>query len=351
MHLSRTASKRAITARGYMIRRPIRRWCVALCLLVFGALMPVSAFADVSVQSITAPTLTAPAIAYNATVGGSVKFAWDGALQGDPTQVARSSFFRVEIARAADVPAGLQSAWPTLDSFRLTVPGQATNTITAGVPDVGDYRWRVCAWGIADVNTANEIAQLPGGCSSARSFTSQAAAVDKGNVAMVHEDNKVMVQQPVQVITKLRPTVVDPQPKVIDVPATPVPKSPATFTDVVKRVSTSPQGSSSVSLAKQSTFTADSAANRGSGVAGALANGLGASLPGIPIPFWTLALLAASIPLARRWRRNVLQMFEWPEDAVAQDELQLSAGAPIVKRTSWSTDTPENHDPEDARAA
>ena len=43
---------------------------------------------------------------------------------------------------------------------------------------------------------------------------------------------------------------------------------------------------------------------------------LGATLPLVPIPFWTLALLLACFPIARAWRRDVLGMFHWADGSI-----------------------------------
>jgi hypothetical protein len=86
------------------------------------------------------------------------------------------------------------------------------------------------------------------------------------------------------------------------------PAAPPTFTQIVGGQLDAAQTKSAVSLPRS--VKVDAAAER-SGVGGAIAAGLSATLPGIPIPFWTLVMLAAAIPLARGWRRNVLDMFEW----------------------------------------
>jgi hypothetical protein len=60
----------------------------------------------------------------------------------------------------------------------------------------------------------------------------------------------------------------------------------------------------------------DSAAQRTSGIAGAVVSSLGSNLPFVPIPFWTLALLLASVPIMIAWRRSVLGMFDWDDGSL-----------------------------------
>src|SRR4051812_39736892 len=123
----------------------------------------------------TAPSLQKPeAAGPAATEGASLEFEWNGTLQGDPDALDRS-FFRLEVIKATEMPSGAQSEWPTVENFFQTEPGQATTSATLGVPSAGEYRWRVCAWGVVDDVASNVISQLPGGCSAARSFSTVAA--------------------------------------------------------------------------------------------------------------------------------------------------------------------------------
>jgi hypothetical protein len=54
-----------------------------------------------------------------------------------------------------------------------------------------------------------------------------------------------------------------------------------------------------------------------SGAFGALARGLGGSIPGVPIPFWSLLLLLVALPLSGMWRKSTLAMFDWPGEGVS----------------------------------
>ena len=130
--------------------------------IVTAALLLALACVPAWAAAATPPTLTTPATgAANFAEGDSMTFVWTGALQGDPDTLTRA-FFRLEIVKSADMPAGEQSEWPTVENFVPTEPGANTTTASVGVPAAGAYRWRVCAWGVVDDVAANEIQQLPG---------------------------------------------------------------------------------------------------------------------------------------------------------------------------------------------
>ncbi|MCW2956520.1 MAG: hypothetical protein JWO69_1389 [Thermoleophilia bacterium] len=266
----------------------------------------------------TPPTLQSPAgSGAEFKVGGSIAFEWSGELQGDPDALDRSNF-RVEIAKASDVPSGSQSEWDATEDFRVTTSGVQETSATMGVPDAGTYKWRVCAWGVVDDLVANVVEQLPGGCSSARSFTTVVAAAAVTSIGQL--DQKTTTVQPgtTKVIEVERqettepvaeePVVAAPEPEVLK------PVTPAGFQEVVTR--SVPKAGSAVDLGRGD-FSADSVADRErSSVGKAITGGLNATLPFIPIPFWTLVLLAVCFPLARAWRRDVMTMFDWSDGTI-----------------------------------
>lgn len=282
--------------------------------------------APATASAATAPTLRAPAAdAAPATEGGSVGFEWSGTLQGDPDTLDRS-FFRLEIVAAADMPSGTQANWPSaiVENFVQTDPGAATTSVRLGVPSAGEYRWRVCAWGVTDDLLANQIQQLPGGCSTARAFTSVAATVSKQPVGELKIEEKTVVAGEVRRVFVERPA--EPQPRVAEpvveepVAETPEPVQepivPAGFTKVVETTMAQGRGSSLSGVGGGEELDAEPAADRRRGVSSRLVSGLGANLPFVPIPFWTLLLPLACIPLLRVWRRELLAMFDWPDGSV-----------------------------------
>jgi hypothetical protein len=277
-------------------------------------LVPAPARGEVVAAAITAPSLESPIGGFSAVEGSSLTITWSGALQGDPSAIARS-YFQLELAHTDDVPAGTQTAWTTLENSRQTPPGETVQTLTIGVPTSGSYKWRVCAWGVVDAAADNAIQQLPGGCSITRTLVTKPAVVADASVGVVEQQNKVQVAQPVKVIRKTRPAVAAPA-VAEPVAETPVPEvaapiaAPPTFTQIVGGQMDTASKESAVSLPRS--VKVDTASEH-SGVGGAISAGLTATIPGIPIPFWTLVLLAGAIPLARTWRRNVLDMFEWDD--------------------------------------
>jgi len=300
-------------------------WVVALLML---AVMPSTVLADGNVATPAAgvaPVLTAPANAVGGFVeGGSMTFEWRGALLGDSDAIGRS-FFRVEIAAVSDVPAGAQSTWTKVERAEQTEPGTTETTLTMGVPAAGTYKWRVCAWGVVDDIAANEIQQMPGGCGAARSFSAIATVVNKAVPGELAQTTTRTEVAPPRIIEERRPaTATTPEatdPVAAD-PAEPVEEvveqgGAATFT---KLISTSRrpgyQGSAVEGLGPKTITSTTASGRRKKGFGSAIASGLGATLPLIPIPYWTLGLLLVCFPLARLWRRNVLEMFEWTDGSV-----------------------------------
>jgi hypothetical protein len=319
---------------------PVRSWirtAVLSCVLLAGlAGVPASGLAA------SAPSLSTPAAdADPVTEGGSLTLAWRGDLQGDASALDRS-FFRVELIAAAEMPPGAQSEWPEakLANFALTEPGSAVHEASVGVPPSGDYRWRVCAWGVVDVMAANEIQQLPGGCSASRALKTVAAASTAGAIGKLDMEERHQVKGRVTTVYVPRddaPTVTEPvqDPQ----PAAPVadPEPPATFQPVGTTDRRAGKGSS-LGLGGGSdieSLDADDAASR-DGIAGAVLGGLGSNLPLVPIPFWTLALLLACVPILVAWRRSVLGMFDWADGSVdglgtMSDPLGELAYVPVAK--------------------
>ncbi|MCW2922513.1 MAG: hypothetical protein JWL76_2387 [Thermoleophilia bacterium] len=264
----------------------------------------------------TAPTLQKPeANAPAATEGASLEFEWSGTLQGDADALDRS-FFRLEIIKASEMPSGAQSEWPTVENFFPTEPGQATTSASVGVPSAGEYRWRVCAWGVLDDVASNVIAQLPGGCSAARAFSTVAAATTShaiGELKMGETNQVAGATRTVVVKRPAPPAPAEPvEPAIVEpTPAEPLP--PATFSPI-KKTNIQSGGTSALGLGTEG-LKVDTAASR-EGLGGAIMGGLSSNLPLIPIPFWTLALLLACFPLLRLWRRDVLGMFEWSDGSI-----------------------------------
>lgn len=244
-----------------------------------------------------APAATAPTTGAEAVEGGKTTFEWQGELQGDAAAIGQS-FFRLEIAKSSAVPSGQQSAWTDLENFAQTT---ATSR-QMGVPSAGSYKWRVCAWGVADSDASNEVVQLSGGCSAARSLVVVAATVQNRTIG------ELPIRRTVTVVSEPRVVVEDQtSPVVPDVPVET--EEPTQDSIDVQRVATNDEqrGSSSVGLAENG-LTSEGGSNRG-GLGGALVAGLSATFPGIPIPFWTLAVLLLCVPIARVWRNSVRSMF------------------------------------------
>ncbi len=264
----------------------------------------------------TAPSLQKPeANAPAATEGASLEFEWNGTLQGDADALDRS-FFRLEVIKASEMPNGAQSEWPTVENSAQTEPGQAQTSASLGVPPAGEYRWRVCAWGVVDDVASNVISQLPGGCSAARAFSTVAATTTNhtiGELPIKETKNVAGVTRTVVVERPAQPAPTPPAEPVVEEPAPVAPVPPAIFSPV-KDTDLETGGTSALDLGSEG-LKADTAASR-EGLGGAIMGGLSSNLPLIPIPFWTLALLLACFPLLRLWRRDVLGMFEWRDGSI-----------------------------------
>lgn len=268
-----------------------------------------------------APTLKAPAAnAAPITEGKSMTFEWSGALQGDPSALDRS-FYRVELIRSASMPAGVQAEWTQVENFAQTEPGSATTTVSLGVPPAGEYRWRVCAWGVVNVVAANEIQQLPDGCSASRPITSVAANATKAIPGELKMEERKQVQGATRTVVVPGPApkpIVEPQPRVeAPEPAAPVEEiAPAAFQTVGRTTAESGTGSATGLGANDLESATAASRTKSTGIKGALVDGLGGTIPFVPIPFWTLALLLACMPLLRVWRHSVLAMFDWPDGSI-----------------------------------
>lgn len=293
----------------------------------------------------TAPTLVAPAAgATSFREGSSMTFEWTGALQGDPDAIDRS-YFRVEVIKAAELPEGAQAEWTKLENFIPTEPGEQVTSTQAGVPSAGAYRWRVCAWGVVDDAIANEIEQLPGGCSVSRAFETSAAAGNDGTVGELKVEERTQVAGDVNTVYVTRPaptaaTPADQAPAGEQPPATPVepeePPVPVTFTRIDKldfgtkgpalglgsavgglRTTDDEPAAGAAAAAgdEPDALVAGKTAGR-EGISGAVMDGLSATLPLVPIPYWTLVLLLACLPIARMWRGSVLSMFDWADGTI-----------------------------------
>lgn len=289
--------------------------------------------APATASAATPPVLESPAAgAATFKEGGAMKFEWRGSLQGDPDTLGRS-FFRLEIIKAADLPAGAQSEWTNPENFVPTEPGKATTELELGVPTAGSYRWRVCAWGVVDDVVANEIVQLPGGCSASRAFETTAAAENNQTPGELKVEERVQVPGRVNtvVVTRPDPNATTPAPTtpapdpVEPVDDTPEPAAPlpVTFTKLFDSTLNSGSGTRSAigglggdsEAGGGSPFAADQASSR-EGLGGQIRSGLSYSLPFVPIPFWTLALLLACLPIASYWRGTVVGMFDWADGTI-----------------------------------
>jgi hypothetical protein len=302
-----------------------------------------------SALAATAPTLDSPASGAKFTEGGTIPISWNGALQGDPDTLTRS-FFRVELIKASDVPAGAQSDWTdVLENSIQTEPGEAVTDADLGVPDAGTWKWRVCAWGVVDDIVRNEIEQLPGGCTAARSFESTAAVVTSHAIGEMKMETKTQVDGQVNTVYVTRPSTPAPEtttptPKVKQPVKPAEPLGPSGFLPLRNLHDSSSKEAPAVSLGSEG-LNASQAADR-HGLSGSIMNGLGSNLPLVPIPFWTLALLLACIPVARRWRVSVLGMFDWADGSIdgsggldhVIDDVAIVPHAQLVKIPSTTAD-------------
>ena len=289
----------------------------------------------------TAPSLSSPASGADYTESTKITFEWSGSLQGDADAISRS-FFRVEVALTSDVPSGTQTEWgdDILVNYARTNAGVQDTDVDMGTPEPGKYSWRVCAWGVVDDSVDSSLERLPSGCSSKRSLDA-VAAVDSSDTtsSTVHETgDTITTTTGGGTITKTVPG------KTITLPAKNTTKT-LPLTEDQKVTAQEP----SVASVFGSDGTSASATQLGEGVApgkssdssssglGGLTSALGGSLPFVPIPYWTLALLGAAIPLALWWRKGTLGMFEWNDDEDFQ-ELPMEGTEPTFKSSAKNAD-------------
>jgi hypothetical protein len=332
---------------------------VAACCCALGALFP-----GVSAAAAGAPVLRSPASGTSVTAGKAIEFDWSGTLQGAASAQSQS-MFRVELAAASDVPAGQDAPWPSLANFALTTPGSSETDATLGVPTPGSYRWRVCAWGVVNPAASNELESIA--CSPSQSLASVAAAgTDMGSVGEIAMTGAAkVVTDPDTVVTKTLPSTVSATStnEVRTLPAKPLPK-PTFDTTGLRRAAAKLRHAppaihapdvEGLSVSNRNDSGWGSAlgglGNLGSGVVGAL----GWRLPGVPIPFWTLLLLMAPIPLAFWWKRSVVGMFDMPTVGdLPAEALELDRDGDLVSSTIKQPDAdadgatafPENDDHE-----
>jgi len=274
--------------------------------------LPAAAFA------FTAPTLTSPPSGATAIEGKSVTFDWSGTLQGDPAALDRS-FFRVEVAVKDANPNGQQTVWNTLANFSITDAGDTTTNLVMGVPNAGAYEWRVCAWGVADSNVDPAVTQLS--CSPSRALSASAAATTSHNsTVLTTSTNHTITTAPTHVTKIIRaPAPPTPAPRItrIAVPHRD-PHGVARFVTTTAKLPTYGEkgSSSSVSLGSEGLNAGSNAS--GAGAFGFITSGLGTTIPGLPIPFWSLLIFVLVVPMTHFWRRSLLDMFEWPEEREAR---------------------------------
>lgn len=314
-----------------------------VALLGICLVLPSTARAEIS-----APALQSPAAGASADEGKSVDFSWTGALQGDATS---RSFFRVEIASAKGVPADAQAEWSSLTNYRITSPGENINSMAMGMPEAGSYVWRVCAWGVVDASADASLQQLPGGCSESRTLTSTAVASSAsgsesggGTSALTVEGETRRVQPPPIVKVVKRSGSVTTLPAQNRVVRLPQGESQKARIDSAKdEVVFGEDGVGSATHLPADEDLTGSQQDASSGVFGVLTRGLSATLPFVPIPYWSLALLLSAIPLAWLWRRTTLNMFEWPapDDIFGESLEAIPMG--VLKVPPAGADEPLDH--------
>lgn len=351
MHLSHPEStqRRAPSSFSRARRACVRTWSLGLLAVLVCCAAPLSA-------SAAPPSLQAPGGGTSVTEGSSVTYEWSGDLMGDPGERDRA-FFVVEVIATSKMPSGQQAAWDA-DTSRQTTPGSSATSAELGAPPAGNWKWRVCAWGVVDASVVQTVQQIPDGCSSSRSLTS-AVRTDNlnGEVAVVDEKRTVTEARPPTVIEKVRPAdpaAITPSP----VPTTPRATTPETIEVVEEAPIKTERGSSPTSSGSSSSSSKESGsktalalggggslagdapgsssggdeattADRGA-VASAVSNSLSATIPGVPIPFWTLLFLFASLPVAIAWRRNVLGMFDWSDGSIDGYGTEQGEAVPVL---------------------
>jgi hypothetical protein len=247
------------------------------------------------------------------TAGTSQKFRWSGTLQGDSSARNRS-YFRLELLKSGE------SSWASAD-YTITEAGASINELTRAVPAAGSYRWRVCAYGVEDVSVSNAITELA--CSSQFDMVSTAAPTSQieANPTPVVVERTRVVKLPDRRETRTRSTGPSRAAAPTETIVRRLPPEPVSFADTAERDSA---GEAVKDAVKKATPNAGVASEE-RGVGAAISNGLNATLPGLPVPFWALALLTISVPATLLWRKSLMAMFEWDDDT--EDLLDLDAGS------------------------
>ncbi len=292
----------------------------------------------------TAPTPEAPAVGAEYTAGDSVTFSWVGSLQGAPTELERS-FFRVEIMARSSAPSDSQAAWPDSYDYAQTSAGDVTATsIELSAPTAGSWVWRVCAWGVDDGELDTSVEQLSGGCSNSISMTTAARASSSGDTAPSSAEPITITNTTVEKGETINETRFvgsssnsSGGSKVVETTTSAPAKT------VTRYITETTKEAAPVAKFDKTTVASNGAGGDGTEVAdigddpiivstagggssGVVSRGLNATIPGVPIPFWSLLLLACSVPVVFLWRRSVVGMF------VATDEAARTVAHGVDRR-------------------
>ena len=267
----------------------------------------------------TAPVLVAPDDNASVSTGDSVTFSWNGSLQGDSNALARS-YFRIEMLEHT------QASWSDA-TYVLTDAGASSTRIAMAAPAEGAYRWRVCAYGVVDESSSLVIEQIA--CSSSNALTTVATSVQRTSSSnSLQVDRTTVVRKPNQTIVRQRPSGTSQAPITVTAPAR---------TQVQERVEfasddTSKANQETVSKRALKAAATDAGVTHGEGGgAGAvISDGLNATLPGVPVPFWSLLLLLVAMPMTWAWRTSLVAMFEWDDEASAMHEVPVTVDDDIA---------------------
>jgi hypothetical protein len=287
--------------------------CVIACAISFACALLCAPVAGAA----TAPTLDSPADNASFTEGNKITYNWTGTLQGDSTALDRS-YFKVELVPSSKKPTGAQASWENVSGYLygITEFGDGATKLEMGVPDAGSYEWRVCAWGVVDDQQDNSIVQLSNGCSASRGLTAAAAIAPQTTIGELKETNTSTVQGTNNVITKTTTTTTPAPPadnKIVTLPKT---------DDQIVKFDKSMLGSSTfgsggkhsaLNMGDQGFELSGARDDTSGGAFGGFSRFAGSLSKKIPIPWWSLALLGAAVPLARIWRRTTLNMFEFDD--------------------------------------
>lgn len=269
----------------------------------------------------TAPTLSAPASGAKLGSGDAVEFTFSGSLQGDSSALERS-FYKLQVAKSSVVSeSDSQASWPTVVAEVMTTAGDdsaAAHSISSGAPGDGSYSWRICAWGVANANASQSLAQLA--CSSIRTFTTSTSSSSWDAPDQVTVTRNRTVKDPDRRITRVRdgatsaPTVK----RVILKRAAPKVEEAADDTSFGTDGSSVNLGSEGLDLSARK--------EEGDSLSGAVTTRLGMTLPGVPLPFWSLLIFILAVPLTRMWRQSMVRMFTFTDvdgNPVADDDSSL----------------------------